>query len=348
MQQRTYLLIGIPTLCLLGVTLYLFRRTAEEETVNIDVDGAIHDVHDPVMVKEGDYYYLLHTGKGIPMKRSTDMIHWHVAPGGTVFNRIPEEAGEWAAGATNIWAPDISYMNGRYHLYYSVSTFGSSRSAIGLATNETLDAEAKNYEWVDHGIAVKSDHGSNYNAIDANLVVDAGDNPWLLFGSHWSGIKMVRLDRETGKQSDEDDNLYDVASRAEHPRAVEAPFMIYRDPYYYLFVSFDQCCDGIDSTYNVRVGRSEEITGSFVDRDGVDMMEDGGTQITFPDERYVGPGHNAIFREDEQDYIVYHAYDKLRSGTPTLRIATLEYDEEGWPFVPGMDPPDVVENDDQS
>lgn len=314
--------------------------------MDINLDGAIRDVHDPVMIKDGDDYFIFHTGNGIPVKRSDDMMEWRVADDATVFNSVPEEAHEWVPGATNIWAPDVSYFNDRYHLYYSVSTFGSSRSAIGLATNTTLDSEADDYEWIDHGIAVSSDHDSNYNAIDANLVLDADGNPWLTFGSHWSGVKMVRLDDETGKQSEEDDRLYDLASRAEHPRAVEAPFMIYREPYYYLFVSFDQCCQGINSTYNVRVGRSEEITGPFVDRDGVDLMEDGGTQITFPDEQYVGPGHNAIFREDDQDFIVYHAYDKARGGTPTLRIAALEYDEEDWPYVPGMEPPEPDDVDD--
>jgi arabinan endo-1,5-alpha-L-arabinosidase len=167
--------------------------------------------------------------------------------------------------------------------------------------------------------------------------MDADRNPWLAFGSHWSGIKMIRLDYETGKQSTEDDTLYSLASRAVHPRAVEAPFIVHRNDTYYLFVSFDQCCQGIRSTYNVRVGRSETITGPYVDRDGVPMMEDGGTQILFANERYRGPGHNAIYSEDDQDYIVYHAYDAVQGGIPTLRIDPLEWDEDGWPFVPGME-----------
>lgn len=304
----------------------------------LELNGAIWNVHDPVMIKQDDMYYLFSTGANVPVRQSTNMVDWLFAPNMTVFEEMPTEAGDYVAGADSIWAPDIAYYNDRYHLYYSVSTFGSSRSAIGLATNVTLHPDDENYEWIDHGIVTKTDRGDNHNAIDANLILDTDEEPWLVFGSHWSGIKMIKLDYETGKQSGDDDTLYAVASRAIHPRAVEAPFMIYREPYYYLFVSFDQCCRGSSSTYNVRVGRSEDITGHYLDRDGVDMMDDGGTQITFADAQYRGPGHNAIFREDDQDYIVYHAYDRLQGGLPTLRINPLEWDEEGWCYVPGMEP----------
>lgn len=304
-----------------------------------ELTGAIRNVHDPVLIKQDDYYYLFHTGSGIPVKRSRDMVDWRVAAGALVFLQPPEEAFEYVEGADAIWAPDISYYNDLYHLYYSVSTFGSQRSAIGLATNQTLHPESDDFEWVDHGIVIHTGYSSRYNAIDPNLILDEDEQPWLVFGSHWDGVKMVRLDYETGMRSEEDDRVYSIASRARHPRAVEAPFIIRKNGYYYLFVSFDQCCQGINSTYNVRVGRSEEVTGPYVDRDEIPMLLDGGTQITFPTSRYKGPGHNAIYSEDGQDYIVYHAYDAVQAGTPTLRIDPLEWDEEGWPHIPGMEPP---------
>ncbi len=304
----------------------------------LDLSGAIMNVHDPVMIKHGEYYYLFHTGNGIPMKRSPDMLVWRVARGGTAFMGNPEEPFEWVTGATDIWAPDISYYNDRYHLYYSVSTFGSNRSAIGLATNRSLDYQDPDYKWEHHGIVIKSDFSDDWNAIDANLALDADGMPWLVFGSHWSGIKMIRLDYETGLQSKEDTTLYDIASRSEHPRAIEGPFIIRKGDFHYLFVSFDQCCNGTASTYNVRVGRAEQITGPYVDKDGVPMMEDGGTQILFAQGRWRGPGHNAIFSEDDSDYIVYHSYDQVQGGTPTLRIAPLSWDDEGWPYVEGMKP----------
>lgn len=308
-----------------------------DETIVLNLDGAILNVHDPVLIKQDDSYYLFCTGVGIPVRRSTDMQVWRIARGGSVFQSMPEEAYAYVTGADNIWAPDISFYNDKYHLYYSVSTFGSNHSAIGLATNKTLHYDDEDFEWVDHGIVFKTDAPDFYNAIDANLALDADGVPWMAFGSHWGGIKMIRLDYKTGKQSADDDTLYSLAARSVHPRAIEAPFIVHRGDYYYLFVSFDQCCNGIHSTYNVRVGRSEAITGPYEDRDGVAMMEDGGTQILFAQGRWVGPGHNAIYREDDQDYIVYHAYDTVQGGTPTLRIDPLEWDDEGWPFVPGME-----------
>lgn len=341
MKRRDFLKSGLAGLgTLAGSQLFaasLLGQSNQDDEARLQLEGAILDVHDPVIIKQDDSYYLFSTGVGIPVRRSTDLETWRVARGGTVFQQMPEEASAFVPGATNIWAPDISFYNDRYHLYYSVSTFGSNRSAIGLATNKTLHYDDDDFEWVDHGIVFSSDGTEFYNAIDANLILDADDTPWLAFGSHWGGIKMIRLDYETGMQSAEDDTLYSLAARAVHPRAIEAPFIIHKGDYYYLFVSFDQCCNGINSTYNVRVGRAEAITGPYEDRNGVPMMEDGGTQILFTQGRWRGPGHNAIFTEGEQDYIVYHSYDAVQGGTPTLRIDPLEWDDDGWPFVPGME-----------
>lgn len=341
MKRRDFLRHSIISLgTLLGTQFPSLSPLAHAQDTNggetLELEGAIRNVHDPVIIKHEDYYYLFCTGVGISMRRSRDLEVWRVAPGGSVFQSLPEETFAYVQGADNIWAPDISYYNNKYHVYYSVSTFGSNRSAIGLVTNATLNRDDDDFEWIDEGIVVKSDYSDNYNAIDANLILDTDEIPWLVFGSHWGGIKMIRLDYETGKQSTEDDTLYSVASRAVHPRAVEAPFIVHNAGYYYLFVSFDQCCQGINSTYNVRVGRSEEITGPYVDREGVDMMADGGTQITFSSRRYRGPGHNAILRDGDKDYIVYHAYDAVQGGTPTLRIDSIIWEEDGFPSVVGM------------
>jgi arabinan endo-1,5-alpha-L-arabinosidase len=127
--------------------------------------------------------------------------------------------------------------------------------------------------------------------------------------------------------------LYDLATRFENSRSVEAPFIIRKGDYYYLFVSFDFCCRGVESTYRVMVGRSEVVTGPYVDQDGKPMLEGGGTQVTFPTSRWRGPGHNAILQENGEEKIVYHAYDATLNGIPTLRIQTLEWDDDGWPSV---------------
>lgn len=245
-----------------------YRPTALPYHDALVQNGAIRDVHDPVIMRHEDAYYLFSTGHGIPIRRSDDLISWQVT--GRVFSEdIPAWAEALVPGVDFPWAPDIAYFNDRYHLYYSLSTFGSQRSVIGLATNTTLDPAAPAYEWVDRGKVIESWPGQNdFNAIDPNVAYDEDGEPWMAWGSHWGGLRMRKLDAATGLLSQEDTTVYAIASRPEHPRAIEAPFIIRHGDYYYLFASFDQYCWGAESTYKVMVGRAETITGPYVDRDG--------------------------------------------------------------------------------
>ncbi len=304
-------------------------------------------VHDPVIMKEGDTYYVFATdgrrGRGFgPIHASKDLRQWTVI--GHVFEELPEWAPKEIPGTRGIWAPDISFFNGKYHLYYSVSTFGKNSSAIGLAVNETLDPNSAKYKWVDQGMVVRSTEGEDdWNAIDGNVIAAEDGKVWLNWGSFWSGIKMRRIDPETGKLSSEDPKLYSLASR---PRggahqtppvigAIEAPFIIRHEGWYYLFVSFDFCCRGAKSTYNVRVGRSREVTGPYVDKDGVPMMEGGGTLVVEATEgAWRGAGHQAVLQEGETDYLLFHAYDAA-TGRSHLHISTMVW-EEGWPRVASL------------
>src|SRR5688572_33184478 len=245
-----------------------------------ELKGDIRQVHDPAIIKEGENYYLFSTRAGIAIRCSKDVINWRLC--GDVFAHLPEWAVKDVVGLRGLWAPDISYFNGKYHLYYSASTFGSNRSSIGLATNQTLDPASDRFRWEDQGKIISSIATDDWNAIDPNIVIDEEGEPWLSFGSFWSGIKMRKIDPATGKLSSKDTKLYSLASRrrsAELPGAIEAPVIIRSRGYYYLFVSFDFCCRGINSTYNIRVGRSKRVTGPYVDREGRDMMDEGGTLV---------------------------------------------------------------------
>jgi arabinan endo-1,5-alpha-L-arabinosidase len=304
----------------------------------LDLTGNISPVHDPAIIKAREMYYLFCTASGIEVRRSPDLLSWRMSRPPAVFGGPPPWTRESFPYAADIWAPDISYFNDKYHLYYAVSTFGSNRSVIGLTTNLTLDREEEGFGWQDQEAVIESFLTDNYNCIDPNLIIDEEGVPWLAFGSFWSGIKMRRIDYETGKLSEEDDTLYNLAFRPTNHGAVEAPFIIRKEDFYYLFVSFDQCCQGVNSTYRVMVGRSEAVTGPYVDRDGVEMLSGGGTQVTYPTERWKGPGHNAILQEEDTDYIVYHAYDAENNGARTLRIAVLDWDEDGWPSIAGQGP----------
>jgi arabinan endo-1,5-alpha-L-arabinosidase len=237
----------------------------------------------------------------------------------------------------DLWAPDISYFNGKWHLYYAGSTFGTNGSVIGLATNATLNPESPDYAWVDEGLVIQSAPGDDWNAIDPNLAFDAEGQAWLAFGSFWSGIKLRKLDAATGKLDPADPTLYALASRrGTGTDAIEAPFILRRGDYYYLFASFDQCCQGVDSTYNVRVGRSQKITGPYVDRDGVPMLEGGGTLMLSAYDRWRGPGHNGIFLEDDVTWMPYHAYDLRGGGISKLRLESIEWGADGWPSLPSQ------------
>jgi arabinan endo-1,5-alpha-L-arabinosidase len=299
-----------------------------------ELDGDIRQVHDPTIIKEGQTYYLFSTRAGISIRCSTDLIRWRLC--GDVFGHLPEWAVKDVPGLRGLWAPDVSYFNGKFHLYYSASTFGSNRSSIGLATTQTLDQASANYRWVDHGKVIGSNSSDDWNAIDPNVVLDEKNEPWLAFGSFWGGIKLRKLDQTTGKLSSADQTLYALASRprtANSPGAIEAPVIIRKNSYYYLFVSFDLCCRGKDSTYNIRVGRAPRLTGPYMDRSGKLMMEGGGTLVVAGKGRWAGPGHCAVLQNKEGETLVYHAYDTEWRGIPTLRIASLVWDLEGWPRI---------------
>ena len=157
---------------------------------------------------------------------------------------------------------------------------------------------------------------------------------WLAWGSFWGGIKMRRVDPESGKLSGSDSKLYSLASRRPlRPPAIEAPFIVKRNGYYYLFVSFDLCCRGKESTYKIVVGRSKKITGPYRDRDGKPMTEGGGTVLLEGTEAWRGPGHPAVLLGPGTDLLVFHAYDGT-TGEPTLQISTLAWPHD-WPRVGG-------------
>ena len=114
---------------------------------------------------------------------------------------------------------------------------------------------------------------------------------------------------------------------------MEAPFLIRHDRYYYLFVSFDQCCQGAKSTtYHVMVGRAVKVTGPYVDKTGKPMSEGGASLVieaTTPNWR--GPGHEAVLQDRGQDYLVFHAYHGI-TGKSYLQISTMQW-QDGWPVV---------------
>lgn len=281
------------------------------------------NVHDPSVVKTpGGSYILAHTGDNLSLKTSTDRTAWRNA--GAAFPNGASWTTPYTGGSKNLWAPDISYRNGKYFMYYSASSFGSSKSAIFLATSST----GLSGSWTNQGIVIESTTSTGWNAIDPNLIVDAQGRWWLNFGSFWSGLKMIPLDPSTGKRTGS--NLISIAARPNNGGAVEAPYITRRGNYYYLWASFDKCCQGASSTYRVMVGRSTSVTGPFVDKAGVQMMSGGGTEVMASHGSIHGPGHQAVFTDKDADVLVYHYYGN--DGASFLGINLIRYDND-WPVV---------------
>ncbi|GAB7364286.1 hypothetical protein MBLNU230_g4831t1 [Neophaeotheca triangularis] len=297
---------------------YLEKRAVNPGPVNGDTF-----IHDPTVVKRPDGTYLAaFTADGIGLKTSTDRTTWKDI--GAAFPNGAAWTTTYTHGDRNLWAPDLSYHNGQYYMYYSASSFGTSRSAIFVATSPT----GASGSWTNLGLVVESSDRSNYNAIDPNLLVTDG-KWWLSFGSFWGGLKLVELSPSTGKPINQN-NLISIAARPNNGGAVEAPYITKHGNYFYLWVAFDSCCKGVDSTYRTMVGRSSRITGPYVDQAGRSMMEGGGTQILASHGRIHGPGHPAVFTDNDADVLVYHYYNA--AGTAQLGINLIRYDN-GWPIA---------------
>jgi arabinan endo-1,5-alpha-L-arabinosidase len=313
----------------------------------LPLSGDYPITHDPSIGREGNSYYVFATTSNasegqFPIRCSHDLMEWKLC--GHVFPSIPAWIHEASPSTRELWAPDISYYQGKYHLYYAYSAFGVNTSGIALATNETLDPSSPKYHWQDEGLVLKSTRDDNFNAIDPNIVLDENGQPWLSFGSFWGGIKMRRIDPATGKPSAADPTLYALAARAmpadpDPPKpglpadwqAIEAPFVVRHGQYYFLFVSFDLCCRGTRSSYRTMVGRSRSVTGPYVDADGKPMLDGGGTQLLTANGRWLGPGGESILQRPEGDLIVFHAYDAV-TGKPALQISTLTWQDD-WPHA---------------
>ncbi len=287
-------------------------------------------VHDPSMIWSGNQYLLFTTGGTLAIRTSPDDLHW--ADAGKVFTAVPA----WIAAAIGsapdgLWAPDISSFGGTFHLYYAGSTFGSNASVIGQATSPTLDPASPRYHWTDLGRVVQSTKADNFNAIDPNVVLDAAGTPWLVFGSFWDGIRLRKLDVVTGMPATDDPVYHPIASRG--GGAIEGPSIILRGGSYYLFVSFDACCQGAASTYRTMAGRATAITGPYLDRSGKNMMQGGGDQLIASSGRYIGPGGGTAWKNGATYLYTFHYYDGQDGGISKLQIRPIGFTQDGWPTL---------------
>lgn len=278
--------------------------------------AGLKNAHDPgTITKDGDTYFNFTTGTGIWYSTSKDLVTWTGGPAPVfttypawIKNKIPNFAGSF-------WAPDVIQMNGQYYLYYSVSTFGSSSSAIGVARSPSL----KNPVWTDLGIVVESFGGAGeINAIDPALFRDHDGKVYMSWGSFFGGIGLAEINQSTGKLASSVSTILGGGHRD-----IEAPYITRNGNDYYLFVNRGSCCKGSDSTYYVEVQRATNIRGPY-----------SGTRTVLPvtDGKYRGPGHIGLLKQDGCEFVSTHYYDLQDNGNAKLDILRMSY-SGGWPAL---------------
>ncbi|KAG8930717.1 hypothetical protein FRC01_002367 [Tulasnella sp. 417] len=278
--------------------------------------------HDPTICKDGSgKYWLFSTAPGIDIRSSTDRKTW------TYVGKIWPNGASWTDTYTgtsnaNLWAPDCTYINGKFWVYYAASSFGSNKSGIFLATSTTGAPGS----WTNGGLVTYTSTSNTYNAIDPNLVID-GSNWYLAVGSWWTGIKQLKLSSSTGLTTSS--TVTSLAQRTAASGAIEAAALYKYGSYWYLFTSWDVCCQGTSSTYNIRVGRSTSPTGGFVDKSGVALTSGGGTLVLGAHDGIYGPGGQDVFDDIDGPILVYHYYTSTGSW---LGLNRLDF-SSGWPVV---------------
>jgi arabinan endo-1,5-alpha-L-arabinosidase len=293
-------------------------------------------MHDPSMIVVDGTWVGFYTGAegfwrgAILLKTSPDGITWKNAGG--IGKGLPAwTETENGYKSQNIWAPSVSKRGDRLYLYYSVSSFGINTSVIGLMTNDAFDPLKPDQGWEDQGLILKSIVSDNFNAIDPFRIDTSDGRAWLSYGSYWSGIKLRELDPESGKLLAPDAPAIDIASR--NGGAIEASAILEHEGRFYLFVSFDQCCRGVDSTYRTMVGQADSIEGPYVDAAGTAMMDGGATELLAATGRYIGPGGQEPVFGAPSETLVYHYYDGDERGLFKLQVAPLSWSAVGWPIL---------------
>lgn len=346
MINRTILLLLILVLCITSKAQEGRRLPRQSFTTDTPM------VHDPVMAYEDSTYYVFSTGMGIQQMTSKDRHIWEVSSI-PVMTVIPHWTNDSVPGFHNhVWAPDVIKWNNKWWLAYSCSTFGKNGSAIGLLSTPSLALSI----WKDEGCIITSqEKRDNWNAIDPNFIIDEKNQPWIVWGSFWDGIQLAPLDstmhivagvrpktiarRYNLSNRDEKSNLpinpnppKNPTSDFAGPNAIEAPFIFKHDNYYYLFVSWDYCCQGSKSNYRVAVGRSKTIDGPYVDNKGRDMRDGGGLLIIEGDKKsFDAIGHCAVYNFDNEDIFISHGYSVAHEGASILVQKTIKWSAEGWP-----------------
>ena len=289
-----------------------------------------YSLPDPTVIKANDGYFYLYATEDIrntPIHRSRNLVDWEEI--GTAFTNETRPKFEPKGG---LWAPDINYIGGRYVLYYSMSVWGGEWTCgIGVAT-----ADKPEGPFTDHGALFRSNTIQVQNSIDP-FYIEEGGKKYLFWGS-FHGIYGIELS-DDGLSVREGAEKRQVAGTA-----YEGTYIHKRGGYYYLFASIGTCCEGLKSTYTTVVGRSENLFGPYVDKQGRPMMENHHEVLIHKNDAFVGTGHNSEIVTDDagNDWVFYHAVSR---ANPTGRVLLMDRVRwtDGWPEVAGNEPSSEAE-----
>ena len=289
--------------------------------------------HDPTMYRDENGYILMSTNNNLAMWTSEDMVKWSAK--GQIFSDSPQWLKDAVGGKTDgLWAPDLFHFNNQYGVFYCGSVFGKRTSAIGVVTNANLDFSSPADGWTDQGEVTRTTNSNNYNAIDADVVVTPDGEYWMTYGS-WNagGIRLIKLDPKTGKQASDDKTNYQIATRG--GSGIEGPSLIEHGGQYFLFTAWDVCCkqgDEIEqTTYKTAVGRADKVNGTYVDRNGKNLNDGGGTILMQRYSRYVGPGGGEAFKDLNRIRFVHHYYDLTGDKFNHIHIRDVVFSDDNWP-----------------
>ncbi|KAL2825036.1 glycosyl hydrolase [Aspergillus cavernicola] len=294
--------------------------------------SGVCNMHDPSLIRrESDgTYFRFSTGNRISYVSASSIE----GPWTAIGSVLPDGSSIDLAGNTDLWAPDVQLVDGVYYVYYSVSTFGSQNSAIGVASSATMNLNT----WTDHGsTGIRSDSSKAYNAIDGNLLNDGG-SLLMSFGSFWGDLYQAPMSspRAVGSSS------YNIAYDPAGAHAVEGPYLYKYGNYYYLFYSAGTCC-GYDASmpaageeYKIKACRSSSATGGFVDASGVACTAGGGTIVLESHDNVYGPGGQGVFTDPTLGPVLYYHYVDTTIGYADSQKVfgwnVIDF-SSGWPVV---------------
>lgn len=271
-------------------------------------------IHDPSTIAECDgKYYTFGTGGGGLI--SEDGWTWHdgaVRPGG---------------GA----APDVMKIGDRYLVIYGATgggLGGGHNGRILTMWNKTLDPKSPDFKYTEPVEVASSDGMEDNDAIDPSLLLDPTTGRlWVSYGTYFGTIRLIELNPKTGER---------VKGNKERDIAIdcEATDLLYRNGWYYLLGTHGTCCDGVNSTYNIVVGRSRKVTGPYIDNVGRDMFHGGGRMVIAAGDRRVGPGHfgRTVIDDGIEVMSCHFEADFEQGGRSVLGIVPLVW-ENDWPVA---------------